>query len=116
MKRLISVAAAAAAFGFAPVPAAAQDDPGDKVNVLDVYGDDPCPPSSSEEIVVCRRLDEGDRFRIPEALRSSDDPANDAWAQRIKSFETVGDFGPLSCTPVGPGGELGCTAKMIAAA
>ncbi len=34
----------------------------------------------------------------------------------MKSFETVGNFGPLSCTPVGAGGELGCTAQMIAAA
>ena len=115
MKRLIALAAAAA-FGLAPIPAAAQDEAGDKVNVLDVYGDDPCPQSSADEIVVCRRLDEGDRYRIPEALRQSDDPANESWAQRVKSFEAVGDFGPLSCSPVGLGGELGCTAKMIAAA
>ena len=34
----------------------------------------------------------------------------------MKSFEAVGAFGPLSCTPTGLGGELGCTAKMIEAA
>ena len=32
------------------------------------------------------------------------------------SAEAVGAFGPLSCTPTGLGGELGCTAKMIEAA
>ena len=116
MKRLIPLAVAAAVFGLAPVPAAAQDQAGDKVNVLDVYGNDPCPQSSADEIVVCRRLDEGDRYRIPEALRQSDNPANVAWSERVRSFETVGDFGPLSCSPVGAGGELGCTARMIAQA
>lgn len=116
MKRLIALAAVALVAAFAPAPAAAQDQPGDKVNVVDVFGDDPCPQSSDDEIVVCRRLDEADRYRIPEDLRQSDDPANESWASRVRSFEAIGDFGPLSCTPVGLGGELGCTAEMIAAA
>ncbi len=118
MKRLLASAvtgALAAAIGLS-APAAAQDAAGDKVNVLDVYGDDPCPQSSADEIVVCRRLDEEDRYRIPEALRGSDSPANESWARNVRSFEAVGDFGPLSCSPVGAGGELGCTAQMIAAA
>ena len=120
MKRLfapaVSGAIAAAAIGLFSISAAAQDAAGDKVNVLDVYGEDPCPQSTTEEIVVCRRLDEEDRYRIPESLRGSDSPTNEAWASRVRSFESVGDFGPLSCTPVGAGGELGCTAQMIAAA
>ena len=116
MKRLFALAAIASVAAFASSPAAAQDQPGDKVNVVDVFGEDPCPQSSDEEIVVCRRLDEADRYRIPEDLRQSDDPENVSWAQRVKSFEAVGDFGPLSCSPIGLGGELGCTAEMIAAA
>ena len=56
------------------------------------------------------------RYRIPQILRESGDPANEAWASRVKSFESVGDFGPLSCSAVGAGGELGCTAKFIEAA
>jgi len=116
MKRLALLAAATTAIGLAPAPAAAQDAAGDKVNVLDVYGDDPCPQSTADEIVVCRRMDEDERYRIPEALRQSDDPANESWANRVRSFEAVGDFGPLSCTPIGAGSELGCTAQMIAAA
>lgn len=113
---------ALAAALFAPLlalgaaPAAAQDSAGDRVNTVIIYGDDPCPPSTGGEIVVCARLDEGERFRIPERLRQSDNPANESWASRVQSFETVGDFGPLSCTPVGAGGELGCTAQMIEAA
>lgn len=116
MKRLALLATMTAAFGAASFPAAAQDAAGDRVNTVIVYGDDACPPSQGDEIVVCARMDEGERYRIPESLRFSDDPANQAWANRVKSFETVGNFGPLSCTPVGAGGELGCTAQMIAAA
>lgn len=116
MKRLALLAVAASAIGFAPAPAIAQDAAGDKVNTVIVYGEDECPPSTGDEIVVCARMDEGDRFRIPQALRQSDNPANESWVNRVKSFETVGNFGPLSCSPVGAGGELGCTAEMIAAA
>jgi hypothetical protein len=118
MKRLfppLSVAALVA-LGFAPAPAAAQDQPGDKIQVLEVYGEDPCPTSTENEIVVCERLDEEERYRIPKALRGSNSPANEAWASKVRSYESVGDFGPLSCTPIGAGGDLGCTAQMIAAA
>lgn len=116
MKRLLSIAVATAATALSPAPAAAQDEAGDKVQVLDVYGEDPCPQSTADEIVVCRRYAEDERYRIPEPLRGSDSPSNESWSSRVQSFETVGDFGPLSCSPVGAGGELGCTAQMIAAA
>jgi len=116
MKRLISFAIASAAIALPSAPATAQDAAGDKVQVLDVYGDDPCPQSTADEIVVCRRLEEEERYRIPEPLRGSDSPANESWSSKVRAYEAVGDFGPLSCSPVGAGGELGCTAQMIAAA
>jgi hypothetical protein len=114
MKRLLFIAAFAATAGG--LPAAAQDAAGDRVNTVIIYGDDACPVSTGTEIVVCARLDEGERFRIPESLRQSDDPANEPWASRVQAYETVGDFGPMSCSPVGLGGELGCTAQFIEAA
>ncbi len=116
MKRLLTIAAAATAAGFVPAPAAAQDEGGDKVNTVLVYGEDECPESEGNEILVCARLPEDDRYRIPQALRQSDNPANQSWASRVQSFETVGNFGAMSCSPVGAGGELGCTAQMIATA
>ncbi len=61
--------------GLAPLPAAAQDQAGDKVNTVIVYGEDECPQSTGGDIVVCARMDESERYRIPEALRFSDDPA-----------------------------------------
>ena len=113
---LLALAAAPGALALMSAPAAAQEDGGDRVNTLIVYGDDECPKSEGNEIVVCARMDESERYRIPERLRQSDDPANNAWSNRVQAFEAVGDFGPLSCSPVGAGGELGCTAEMIEAA
>ncbi|OYW47303.1 MAG: hypothetical protein B7Z08_03795 [Sphingomonadales bacterium 32-68-7] len=112
MIRLLLLAAAPLAIA-ASVPAAAQDAGGDKVNTIIVYGEDPCPQSTPDTINVCARLKESERYRIPQNLRESSDPANESWTNRVQAFETVGDFGPLSCTPYGAGGDLGCTAKMI---
>jgi hypothetical protein len=122
MKRLAALSLAALAAALFAEPVFAQDDsaaqgPAEpKVNQLIIYGDDPCPESTGDEITVCARLDEGERYRIPESLRSIEGPQNRSWANKVRDFEAVGNFGPLSCSPVGAGGELGCTAKMIEAA
>lgn len=113
MKRLLFIALASAALAM---PAAAQDEAGDKVNTVMVFGQDPCVESAPGELTICVRMDEQERYRIPEALRQSSDPANEAWASRVQGFEAVGDFGPLSCSTVGAGAELGCTAQFIEAA
>ncbi|BBC71408.1 conserved hypothetical protein [Altererythrobacter sp. B11] len=117
MTRLaVALFALSAAVGLGASPASAQEAAGDRVNTVIIYGDDECPKSTEGEITVCARLDETERYRIPERLRQSDDPANEAWSQKVLAYETVGDFGPLSCTTIGAGGELGCTAQMIEAA
>lgn len=108
----LALSAAALAAPFA-APAAAQDDTGEKVNMVVVYGQDACPPSTDGEIVVCARQSESERYRIPESLRYSDDPDNTAWAQRVEQLEMVGKFGTMSCSPVGAGGFTGCTQEMI---
>ena len=99
-----------------PAAAQAQDDGGDRVNQVIIFGQDQCPVSEGDTITVCARLDESERYRIPPRLRASNSPDNEAWAQRAQSLETIGRFGPMSCTPAGAGGELGCTAAMIESA
>ena len=94
------------------VPAAAQG-VDEKVNQLIVYGDDPCPQSSDNEITVCARKDEGERYRIPETLRETFSPQNDAWNNRVLAYETVGAYGTMSCSPVGAGGMTGCVNRLI---
>ena len=99
-----------------PAAASAQETGGDRVNQVIIFGQDPCPQSEGDTITVCARLDESERFRIPPLLRGSNSPDNEAWASRAQSLETIGAFGPLSCSPVGAGGETGCTVAMIEAA
>jgi hypothetical protein len=91
----------------------AQDSGGDRVNQLIVFGNDPCPPPADGEITVCARKNEGERYRIPEALRQSDAPDNDAWNNRVLAYETVGRNGTLSCSPVGASGMTGCVSQLI---
>ena len=94
-------------------PLAAQDSAGDKVRMVIVYGDDAAPSAQADEIVVVARMPESERFRIPEGLRYSENPANTAWINRVERLEFVGASGTLSCTAVGPGGSTGCTQEMI---
>ncbi len=114
MTRIFAFAAVLAA--LSPVAASAQNTGSERVNQVIIFGSDECPQSDGDTITVCARLDESERFRIPPRLRESNAPDNEAWASRAQSFEAVGRFGPLSCSPVGLGGELGCTAEMIQAA
>ena len=119
MIRTLALAGSAALLSLSmATPAAAQSQPmqstgGERVNQVIIYGDDECPESTGDTITVCARLDESERYRIPANLRLSNSPQNESWSQRVQSLEAVGDFGPLSCTPVGAGAELGCTLQMI---
>lgn len=115
MTRAFALSLFASAALAAPGPALAQgtQGPSEAYNQVIVYGDDPCPQSSEAEITVCARLDESERFRVPAILRDSGSPQNVAWSERVRSFETVGNFGINSCSPTGPGGALGCTQKLI---
>lgn len=112
-RSMIAAAIALSASLLAPAPASAQDNAGDRVNQLIIYGDDPCPPSTGDEITVCARKDEGERYRIPEPLRGTESPQNDAWNNRVLAYETVGRDGTHSCSATGAGGVTGCTQKLI---
>ncbi len=117
MLRHLTLAPALALAAFA-APAFAQDTAagtggGEKVNQVIVYGDDPCPASSGDEITVCARKPESERFRIPEPLRGIDRPQSEAWSNKVLAYETVGRFGTNSCSSVGAGGFTGCTQQLI---
>ncbi len=110
---LASAAAAGLLAGLGTVPAAAQD-AGDTIAEIIVYGNDPCPRSTDDEVVVCARKPESERYRIPEALREGGSlQSRTAWAERARVFETVGRTGINSCSPVGPAGYTGCSQQLI---
>ena len=93
-------------------PALAQNN--NKVSEVIVYGTDPCPRYSDDEIVVCARKPEAERYRIPERLRQGGSlQSRQAWAARAKQFEIVGRTGTNSCSAVGPGGYTGCEQQLI---
>lgn len=109
---LAAAAALAAGLAVQPSPAAAQAK--EKISEIIVYGADPCPRSTEDDVVVCARKPEADRYRIPERYRSAGPrQTREAWAARAKSFETVGRSGINSCSAVGPGGFTGCLAQII---
>lgn len=108
----LSVAGAALAAGLAaiPAPAIAQN----SVAEIIVYGNDPCPRSTDDAVVVCARRPESERYRIPEQYRPSGPPqAGQSWSAKAKVLETVGDTGTYSCSPVGPGGYTGCLTQVV---
>lgn len=116
INRLPMMALPFAALGALMAPAAMAQQ--EKVNQVIVYGDDQCKPSTDDEIVVCNRLPEGDRYRVPQIFRGGDplDPRNEAWMNRVVAVERIGRFGTDSCSPVGLGGFTGCTQALVAGA
>ncbi|MBO9499158.1 MAG: hypothetical protein J7483_06855 [Novosphingobium sp.] len=113
LKTILTAAAIAAPMLWA-APAMAQSNDG----ILVVYGNDKCPTNTDgEEIVVCRRLDESERFRIPKDLRATAiAPRNESWATRSRDALTVGGTGTGSCSAVGAGGFTGCFVQQARAA
>jgi hypothetical protein len=103
---------AVAAFGVA-APLAAQNEGGDRVNMVIAYSEDECPEAADGEIVICEILVEAERYRIPSNLRASDSPDNTSWARRVESIRYIGEFGIMSCDPAGAGGITGCTQQFI---
>ena len=97
------------------VPNAQAAGPDDiRVNQLLIYGDDNCPQSQDpNEVIVCARLPEDDRFRIPPNLRENPNaPSNQSWTGRAIELQYVGRTGTDSCSPTGPGGFTGCFVQL----
>jgi hypothetical protein len=109
----LSAAALAAALPslVVPAPALAQSD---NISEIIVYGTDPCPRSTEDEVVVCARKPESERYRIPERYRQSGPPqSRESWANKAVAFESYGRTGINSCSPVGPAGFTGCEQQLI---
>lgn len=108
------------AFAMLAMLAAVQDaprPPPERIVNAEVFGQDACPVAKADEIVVCKRLPEGDRFRLPPRFRKAEETAgNTAWATRVETMDEIGrrDGGvPNSCSVVGSAGQTGCTQEAI---
>lgn len=95
----------------------AKTNPPSKIRNVMLAPGERCPaPSTPDEVVVCGSLE--DRYRIPKELRNEGPvaPQNQAWAARQDRMDEVGrEAGglPDTCSPVGTGGQSGCTAVML---
>jgi hypothetical protein len=106
---LFALVGVGAATWVVPTPVAAQV----QDRILDVYGDDPCPSSNGQEIVVCKRHPRNDQFRIPQALRSSEPAPQALGGGALAAVQTTGGTGAQiqSCNAIGAGVNAGCLQK-----
>lgn len=92
-------------------------DPPEKMSTLIVFGNDPCPKSDGDEIVVCARQPESERYRLPKQFRGKRPVAaadTESWSNTVSALEYVGKAGtPNSCSPVGSGGQTGCYDQFL---
>ncbi len=99
-----------------PVPALPADPPAKTVTTT-VYGKDPCPKPRGDEIIVCAREPESERYRIPKQFRTKpreESGGSASWASRVAGLEDAQRFSrPNSCSAIGSNGQTGCTQAMI---
>ena len=114
MKRALSITAAGAiGLGLCTFSSAANAQTTSRGEVI-VYGNDPCPRSTDDNVVVCVHRKEEERYRIPQAYRPTGTrQQSQSWASQARSMTTIGATGPQSCSAVGPGGHTGCLAQEI---
>jgi hypothetical protein len=119
MRWLVALGLAAAPVAlaaFAGGTAAHAQDGNYRSRTVVVYGTDPCPTSTNpDEIVVCARRPEEERYRIPKDIREAERAAtiarqDDVGANRaaLVSGRTAAT-GTGSCSIQGAGGITGCT-------
>lgn len=117
MKSLILLPLLLAATPLAAAPKAEEPSP-PRISTLVVFGDDPCPRSGDEEIIVCARQPESDRYRIPKQFRKQKREAvTQSWVDRARTLDMVSRKGlPNSCSPQGSNGQTGCMRQFLEAA
>jgi hypothetical protein len=117
----IAARAQSPAVTAAPPPSAAARQPVDNdartISIV-VYGNDPCPPGKDDEIVVCAREPESERYRIPKRFRGKKaEPApGNSWANKTRSSEDASRTAaglPNTCSAVGSGGQSGCYQHFV---
>ncbi len=119
MKYLL-IALLAATTATAGAPAAAQsmlkpaptDTTLPRQKVVTVFGTDPCPKSADpDEIIVCSRRPDAERYRIPPSVRTDIKPDGAFEGSNRRALlgeESAAGGGIGTCSAVGPGGGTGC--------
>lgn len=114
-KAFLLIAIFAGATTIAAGPAGAEDPPERETSIV-VYGNDACPrPRDENEVVVCARRPEEERYRIPPALRANRERQTEvAWGTANAQLDAEQAYTrPNSCSPVGSYGQSGCVQQML---
>ena len=114
MKTIVALGGIAIAGGLAATDGAEAATQPRPISEIIVFGEDPCPRSTDDNVVVCARKPESERYRIPEEFRQNGSrQQNQSWAANARYLETVNNTGIRRCSPVGPEGALGCLSELI---
>ncbi len=102
---------ALAALAGGPAAAQTQD------RVVIIYGNDKCPASNGQDIVVCKRAPETERYRIPKDLRDAE-PTPQAAGGNVGGVSAVNSTGGTgvqvqSCNSIGGGVNAGCLTNEL---
>ncbi|GAA0466674.1 hypothetical protein GCM10009096_04200 [Parasphingorhabdus litoris] len=95
---------------------AKSEDTPERISVLVTYGDDICPEGQPDEIVVCAKRPESERYRIPKELRQAEEEkaGEQSWSSTVASHEDAARTErPNSCSVVGTNGWSGCRAALL---
>ena len=115
MRRLLLLSLAASGtlgvLALTPHPAAAQQ----ADRILDIYGDEKCPSSNGEQIVVCRHHDIKEKYRIPKDLRDQESVPQAVQNNGLAAVNSTGGTGVQinSCNSIGAGVSAGCTKQEV---
>ncbi|WP_425228404.1 hypothetical protein [Sphingomonas sp.] len=107
--------ALAVAGAGASATAAETSDPPQRIRSVQLARGQLCPVAAPGEVVVCAPAD--DPYRIPAALRRSRiAERTTSWVNRAADLDEAGRIAaglPDTCSPIGTGGQTGCTQAMI---
>lgn len=98
------------------VPVQADGQPPRRIRNVQLTPGQKCPPSTEGEVVVCSSIVEP--YRIPPALRDSGPIAaqNQSWVNRAADIDQTSRVAgglPNTCSPVGTGGQTGCSQAQL---
>jgi hypothetical protein len=110
LKRLALLAAALTPAAIPTAPAEAQRRP---VRQVIIFGADPCPRGTGNEIIVCARRPESERYRLPTGTRPAEPADRRSALARDQEVREAAATGTDSCSTVGPGGQTGCLQQQI---
>jgi hypothetical protein len=104
-----AIAGAVSMLPAAPAQAQTQD------RVITIYGNDKCPSDQGQGIVVCRRMPETERYRIPKDLRDAAPPPQAVGSNAAAAVNTTGGSGVQikSCNAIGAGVNDGCMVSEL---